>query len=79
MTDIQSVMESLISQYRSIDVAESEFRKLLYEDAALKKEYKNWCHQEGYTERQGFIEFCNAQLDLEEDRWDVLSDPDDEI
>ena len=69
-------MQSPISQHRSIDVAESEFRKLLYEDELLKHNYRQWCRKEGFSERKGFIEYGHSFIDEEESRWDVLRDPD---
>lgn len=77
MTELTALMEQLIDQYRQIDVAESEFQKLIYEDEQLRRDYKEWCEEQGYTERRGFIEFCNIYIDSEESRWDVLSDPDE--
>lgn len=76
MIHITELMDSLIAQHRSIDVAESEFRKYLLDDDVLRHDYKEWCRREGYTERRGFIEYCNAYIDREQDLWDVLDDPD---
>lgn len=78
MNDITALMEQLLHRCRQIDVAESEFQKLIYEDEQLRHDYKEWCHEQGYTERLGFVEFCNNCLDTEESRWDVLSDPDEQ-
>ena len=40
MIDLFEIFDSIISQSRSVDVAESEFRKQLYEDEELLSAYK---------------------------------------
>lgn len=73
MNDIIELFDSIISQNRSIDVADSEFRKLLYDDEELRSTYKEWCDECGYTEKRGFIEYCHQYFDAEESKWDILS------
>ena len=72
MIDLFEIFDSIISQSRSVDVAESEFRKLLMDDEELRKAYKEWCNDEGNTEKRGFIEYCNESFDAEESKWDIL-------
>lgn len=52
MNDITHLFNSLLQQYDSIDIANSEFKKLLHEDEALKEEYSEWCHAVGSTEKK---------------------------
>lgn len=73
MIDIMEVFHSVVSQCRSVDIAESDFKKLIYEDRDLHSAYKEWCHENGYTEKIGFVEYCNEYLDEEESIWDALS------
>jgi hypothetical protein len=54
-------------------MAESDFKKLIYEDRDLHLAYKEWCHDNGYSEKIGFVEYCNEFMDEEESIWDVLS------
>lgn len=77
MTELKELMNSIIRDHRTIDVAESEFKRMVYEDDVLHQDYKDWCRREGFTERRGFIEYCNAYIDMEESRWDVLDNPDE--
>lgn len=73
MIDLFEIFDSIISQSRSVDVAESEFRKQLYEDEELLSVYKEWCEESGYTEKKGFIEYCHQYYDAEESKWDILN------
>ncbi len=73
MIDIIEVFQQILSHNRTIDVADSEFKKMIYEDDEIKIAYKQWCQEEGYTEKYGFIEFCQAYFDEEESRWDILN------
>lgn len=72
MNDIEELFDSIISQTRSIDVADSEFRKQLYDDEELRQAYKDWCDINDYTEKHGFIEYCHQYFDAEESKWDIL-------
>lgn len=78
MADLTTLFESLITLHRSIDVAESEFKKMIYDNPSLREEYREWCDIEGYTERTGFVEFCHSFIDQEESIWTVLSNDDDD-
>ena len=55
MNDITHLFNSLLQQYDSIDIANSEFKKLLHEDEALKEEYSEWCHAVGSTEKKRIL------------------------
>ena len=70
-------MDSIIRRHRTIDVAESEIKKMLYDDEILHQYYNERCRREGFTERKGFIEYCHAYIDREESLWDVLDNPDE--
>lgn len=76
MIDIIAVFESVISHNRSIDMADSEFKRMLYDDNEIKSAYKQWCQDEGYTEKYGFVEYCQQYFDEEERRWDSLKSED---
>lgn len=72
MIDILEIFNGVISQHRSIDMAESEFKKMLYEDDEIHHAYKEWCKEMGYTEKKGFVEYCNEYFDEEDSKWDIL-------
>lgn len=72
MIDIVDIFQTVIKHNRSIDMAESEFKRMIYDDDELKKAYKEWCEHEGFTEKKGFIEYCQTAFDEEESKWDSL-------
>lgn len=74
---ILELFDLILSRQRSVDMAESEFRMMIAEDPALRKQYRDWCKREGLTEKTGFIYYCNNYLDREEDRWEILADEED--
>ena len=43
MSDISTIIHELLMRFGSIDIAESEFKRLINEDATLKKDFKEWC------------------------------------
>lgn len=77
MNDITHLFNSLLQQYDSIDIANSEFKKLLHEDEALKEEYSEWCHAVGSTEKKGFLDYCAEYISSQNSIWDSLQDYDE--
>lgn len=77
MTDITELFIQLIDQYGSIDIANSEFKKVIAEDANLKAEYATWCHSVGSSEKMGFLDFCEEYLDSQQDIYNNLNDFDE--
>ena len=57
MDDLTELFINILHQADSVDVAESEFKKLIGEDDELHKQYRDWCHEVGNTERRGFLDF----------------------
>ena len=46
MSDITEIFISIIEEAPGIDMAEAEFRRLLVDDPALRKQYKEYCHEQ---------------------------------
>lgn len=69
---------SIIKQTPSIDMAEAEFKRSLADDEDLRRRYRNWCREEGTTEKHGFIDFCEEYVDGLNEVWDNLTDYNDE-
>lgn len=76
MIEIEKIFDSIVSQNRSADTAESDFKKMINEDRELKKAYKEWCAENGYTTKYGFLEYCNKFMDEEQSKWNVFQDYD---
>ena len=77
MDDLTELFINILHQADSVDVAESEFKKLIGEDDELHKQYRDWCHEVGNTERRGFLDFCEESLSDRDQAWDSLSDFDE--
>lgn len=78
MNDIIAIFNNYLEQYGSVDIAESEFKKMIHEDAELHTLYKEWCHEVGSTEKNGFTDYADEYLDQQNDVWEALSDYDDD-
>lgn len=63
---------------RSVDIAEAEFKRTIAEDNQLHTLYREWCHDNGSSERNGFLDFCEEYLESQDSKWDSLSDYDDQ-
>ncbi|MDE5836685.1 MAG: hypothetical protein K2H50_06735 [Paramuribaculum sp.] len=77
MTDIIDIFNQYLSQYDSIDIAESEFKKSIHENPDLRKAYREWCHEVGSTEKRGFYDYAEEYLDSQDDVWNTLTDIDE--
>lgn len=78
MYDIEEYFRQIISQHHSVDIADSEFKRLLAEDPQLRQEYSEWCHIVGSSERRGFRDFCEELIASQDSVWDSLTDFDNE-
>lgn len=76
MTDIETLIQSLVDQTGALDMAQSEFKRMLADDNELRADYKEWCEELGYSERNGFIEYAEEFVNSREEKWDSLTDYD---
>ena len=77
MKDITDIIIDVLQQAGSVDMAEAEFKKMIGVDEDLHKAYREWCHEVGNNERNGFVDFCEEYLSDREEVWDNLSDFDE--
>lgn len=78
MSDITELFETLLRNFRSVDVANLELQRMIDEDSDLKNEYAEWCEENGYSERYGFVEFAEEYIENQNSIWDSLTDYDDQ-
>lgn len=78
MNDITDIFIDLLSQHRSVDIANDVFKKMLPDDPELHAAYREWCAANGSTEKNGFIDFCEEYLAEQNSIYDSLSDYNDE-
>lgn len=77
MEDITEYFISLLHQHQSVDIAEAEFKRAIADDDELHDLYRQWCHQEGDSEKNGFVNFCRDYLDDRNEIWESLNDYDE--
>ncbi|MEF9923281.1 MAG: hypothetical protein RR061_00065 [Muribaculaceae bacterium] len=77
MTNISEFLQQLLEHYKSADIAESEFIKMMHEDEGLKSSYKEWCDDLGYSIKTGYAEYIEELIENQESIWDSLSEDDD--
>lgn len=77
MTNITDLFESIIEQSGAIDIAIAEFKRMIADDSELRAEYKEWCEETGTTERNGFADFADEYVASREEKWDSLTDYDE--
>lgn len=77
MEDITDYFKELLAQHHSIDIAESEFKRMIAEDDDLKDRYRQWCDENGSTEKRGFLDYCEEYMDSQDSIWESLNDYDE--
>lgn len=74
MEDITDFFNEMLRQYGSVDIAEAEFKKQLHENEQLHEQYREWCHEVGSSEKNGFLDYCEEYLESQDSIWDNLKD-----
>lgn len=77
MEDIRDYFISLLEDHKSLDIAESEFKRAIAEDDDLRQQYRDWCHEVGSSEKNGFLDFCHEYVAENDEVWQSLSDYDE--
>lgn len=75
--DITDYFLSIIKQSPSLDIAEAEFKRAIADSPELRAQYRQWCAEQGSTERSGFKDFCEEYIDSQIDVWNTLTDYDE--
>lgn len=78
MESITDFFISIIRQCGSLDLAEAEFRRSLVDYPELRRAYREYCREEGVSERRGFLDFAEDYAASENEVWDALSDFDNQ-
>ena len=78
MNDITVIFNNYLEHYGSVDIAESEFKKMLHEDPELHAMYKDWCETVGSSEKCGFADYAEEYMRSQDDVWQSLADYDDD-
>ena len=73
-TDITEYFDMLLNEYKSVDIAEAEFKKRIHEEPELKAKYREWCHDVGSSERNGFMDYCEEFIESQDNIYDNLRD-----
>ncbi|MDE7155439.1 MAG: hypothetical protein K2N79_04045 [Muribaculaceae bacterium] len=76
MTDFNELIQNILTQTGALDMALSEFKRMIADDPELKAEYKEWCEHMGYSERTGFSDYAEELMQSQEEKWDSLTDYD---
>lgn len=76
MNDIIEIFNNILEQTHSIDIAESEFKKIIHEDPTIKDMYREWCHEVGSSEKNGFLDYCEEYIESQNSIWEALNDYD---
>lgn len=77
MPDFPTIISRILAEFGSIDIAESEFKRQINEDAEMKPLFKEWCEEMGYTERTAFADYCHEYLENHDSVFDTLTEYDE--
>lgn len=76
--DITQYFIYIIDQAHGYDMADSDFKRALADDDRLRAAYREWCRQNGTSEKNGFLDFCEEYMADRNQMWDSLNDYDDD-
>ncbi|MBR6746560.1 MAG: hypothetical protein IKL83_04200 [Muribaculaceae bacterium] len=75
--DIVTFFTDIINQAGSYDIARAEFFRIIADDDELQQQYREWCDENGFSERKGFDEFIDQRIDSHDSVWSSLNDYDE--
>lgn len=75
--ELTDLFIEIIHQTGSYDIAHSEFKRMIEEDAELRRQYIEWCDENGYSFRNGFSDFCEEYLNEQNSAMESLSEYDE--
>lgn len=78
MEEMTDLFVHIINQTDSLDMAESEFRRMLVDEPELRRQYREYCREVGSSERNGFKDFCEEYMQEQDNVWNSLSDFDNQ-
>ena len=78
LEDITDYFVTIIKDNPTKDTAEREFARAIADDPELRATYREWCQEQGTTERRGFVEFYDEYVDGQNEVWDSLTDYDND-
>lgn len=76
MEDITEMFNSIIEEAPSIDIAESEFKQSLIDNPELRKAYREYCREQGSSEKRGFLDYAEQYCSDRNEIWESLNDYD---
>ena len=71
---ITDFFQELLKEYGSIDIAAAELKRPGPGDAGLQAAYREWCHEVGSSEKNGFLDYCEEFLESQDSIWENLKD-----
>lgn len=74
MENLTDLFVQLLENLGSVDLAESEFKRMIADDDELHCRYHDWCEETGHTERRGFLDFAEEYIAEQNSIWDSLKD-----
>lgn len=75
--DIVTFFTDIINQAGSYDIARAEFFRIIADDEEIQQQYREWCDENGFSERKGFDEFIDQRIDSHDSVWSSLNDYDE--
>ena len=75
--DIVTFFTDIINQAGSYDIARAEFFRIIADDDELQQQYREWCDENGFSERKVFDEFIDKRIDSHDSVWSSLNDYDE--
>lgn len=76
MENITDIFVHYITTNPSLDIAESEFKRALIDDPELRADYRQWCRDNGSSEKNGFADYCEEYMTEQDNVWNSLTDYD---
>ena len=70
MNDISEILRELLDRYSNTPELDQEFERMRREVDGCEDDYAAWCEDNGYSIKDGYLDFINEIVESQDSYWD---------
>ena len=70
MNDISEILSELLDRYSNTPELDQEFERMRREVDGFEDDYAAWCEDNGYSIKDGYLDFINEIVESQDSYWD---------
>ena len=70
MNDISEILRELLDRYSNTPELDQAFERMRREVDGFEDDYAAWCEDNGYSIKDGYLDFINEIVESQDSYWD---------